>query len=801
MRHYLAAVALLLAAGSGAAQDNKPQGGATETTPSRSEYFSWINNTNEGPTARQTDINLRFFDWLRRTYGMQLDLYAFDAGAIDGKNRYGSTKSEQFKSQFPEGFGPLARQAAEMGTRLGVWGGPDGFGDTPEEARERIDMMVGLVRDYNFGLFKMDAVCGQLRPEKYEAFDTMMTRVRRFSPDFVLLNHRLNLGPGTRHSTTFLLGGAETYIDVLMTNDMTAPHHRAKAISRQSPKDLTRLTEDHGVCLSSCLDYWDDDLVLQAFGRELILAPQIYGNPWLLRDDEFPTLAFLFNLHRDNRDILPSALPLPSEQYGPEALSRGDGSTRFLTLRNLTWEPVKYRIRLDRETGLEPGKAKVKARLYHPYIEDLGSHAYGSTIEVEVLPFRAALLKLTTTAERDRIALSGIRYQVVNDRVGESAEVRLLGEPGRTYQVRLEKGTKWHSAQIDGRQQKALARGGSVKLTFPGKKLSQPWHRRLAELAPTDVPADAANLYYATVFAADNNALEVRSLHRSGTTKIPEVAAARDAFFQQPIFTDREIWDRNLFDGNRETGFFVTQRWWDQRTGGESAFCLDLGQPTSLDSIIVCVPRATSYLGDAQPLDGTNVFVSADLKEWQTVECLIGPRMRVDLSGAGPVRYLRFAKCPLRIVEVEGYRGAQQVDRSRWRASNLFRSYNRGKCRATKAWKSEFTLDEAAPGSYLCVAINGSHAKEGAWAAVKVDGAYVGCPDRAPSFAANPWECPANTGNKNYTYYLPLSSDMVGRHFEVYALKLGDEGSSDLRPEVWITTQSPYEAKQLTMQK
>ena len=161
-----------------------------------------------------------------------------------------------------------------MNTRLGVWCGPDGFGDTPEEAKERSDMMIGLVRDYNFGLFKMDAVCGQLRKEKYDDFDKMMTEIRKYSPDFVLLNHRLDLGPGVRHSTTFLMGGEETYIDVFMTNSMTAPHHRGQAISRKAPENLTRLTEDHGVCLSSCLDYWEDDLILQSFGREMILAPR-----------------------------------------------------------------------------------------------------------------------------------------------------------------------------------------------------------------------------------------------------------------------------------------------------------------------------------------------------------------------------------------------------------------------------------------------------------------------------------------------------------------------------------------------
>ena len=255
--------------------------GADENTPSISEYFSWINNTNEGSTETQTLINLDFFEWLNKEYGMQLDIYAFDAGAIDGRRFYGNMESQRFKNQFPNGFQPIVKKAASMNTRLGLWGGPDGFGNSNKEEQERTRMMVSLCKDYNFMLFKMDAVCGQLRPEKYDAFDNMLTRCRQYSPDLILLNHRLELGSGTKHSTTFLLGGKETYIDVHMSNTTCAPHHRASALAREIPPGLTRLTEDHGVCLSSCLDYWEDDLVLQAFNRNLILAPQIYGNPWL----------------------------------------------------------------------------------------------------------------------------------------------------------------------------------------------------------------------------------------------------------------------------------------------------------------------------------------------------------------------------------------------------------------------------------------------------------------------------------------------------------------------------------------
>ena len=66
----------------------------TERSLSKVEYFSWINNTNEGTTESRTLADLIFSEWLRQEYGMQLDIYAFDAGLIDGKNIYGSINSQ-----------------------------------------------------------------------------------------------------------------------------------------------------------------------------------------------------------------------------------------------------------------------------------------------------------------------------------------------------------------------------------------------------------------------------------------------------------------------------------------------------------------------------------------------------------------------------------------------------------------------------------------------------------------------------------------------------------------------------------
>ncbi|MDR2626465.1 MAG: hypothetical protein LBC40_00335 [Dysgonamonadaceae bacterium] len=77
-------------------------------------------------------------------------------------------------TNFPNGLDPVYKKAKANNIRLGLWGGPDGFGDTAEEAAGRKNMLVSLCRDYNWALFKFDAVCGPLRREKEDDFIDMM---------------------------------------------------------------------------------------------------------------------------------------------------------------------------------------------------------------------------------------------------------------------------------------------------------------------------------------------------------------------------------------------------------------------------------------------------------------------------------------------------------------------------------------------------------------------------------------------------------------------------------------------------
>lgn len=805
-------------------EDDKtyPLAGADEKTPSHSHYFSWIDNTNEGSTERQTMANLDFFKWLHDEYGMGLDNYAFDAGAIDTPGTYRSIYSDRFKQQFPHGFGPIAEKAKSFGCRLGVWMGPDGFGDTPAEEQARTDMLVKLCRDYNFHVFKVDAVCGQLRTNKQAAFVHMLQECRKYSPDLVVLDHRLDLGIGLPYVTTELWGD-EAYIDVWRNNTGSATHNRAGAVGLGLPLNektgkLTRLVEDHGVCLSSCLDYWEDDLVMQALSRNLILSPELYGSPWFLRDDEFPKLARICNLTRRYRDILINGMIITNPACGTNAVARGDSQTRIVTLCNLTWNPTNYVVTLDESIGL--GNAGTyEVRQLHPAEEILGQFKKGERVTVTVSPFRSCALVVSSQPSQE-LGVKGCAYEVVRDVPGKPAELKILGLPGTTAEITLPAEPRHFSkATLAGQPANELLAGQPVRVAFPGQPLTQPWHRHLASLESSAVPADAAALYEATCFAANNNAMEIRSLARSGPTAIPQVQAARDEFLGQKLLAERGVWDRYLFDNDPGTFFRLTRK-----PIRQAALRIDLGRATRMDQLVL--RNVDSHFHPEA------VFVSADLKNWTAVPTRIEPeavgtvtvltnsfsgvkyweniavnRITVDLpENRRSIRYVKFPGAARCVGEAIGYLKGQPLDRTGWRASNMFADY--AAAPAQLAWRGTFRLDEAAKGAYLAIACNGQHGREGAYAALRVDGRYVGAPRRAVDYPVNPWEQSNARPDSGFSYFFPVTADMLGKKIEAVVLQFASEEKKQEVPlgqfssEVWITAYPvPYETKQLILEE
>jgi len=777
-----------------------------ENTPSRSNYFDWINS--EWPGSHQDKVlsNLDFFKWLYKEYGMQLDIYHMDAGNIDrspdwiseAKDHgegvtlaYGHIDDSRVREKFPDGFKSIVEKANGINTRMGIWLGPDGYGTTVEEADKRTSMLVDFCRNYNFAVFKFDAACTNLRPENEDKFINTISLCRSYTPDLITLNHRITLSDSAKKQmTTWLWEGKETYIDVHIWNETPAPHHRAGALSRGLPPDLSRLTEDHGVCISSCLDYWDDDLVLQAFSRNLILAPQIYGNPWLLRDDEFPALARIFNIHSKYRDILVNGIIIPEDKYGQHAVSRGNADTRLLTLRNLTWNKNSVDIKLTKEIGLESNK-KVLVKQLHPAEKVIGIFEPGSVVTIEIEPFRALLLLITSDFKHE-LSVTGTNYKVTREMPGSPVEIELLGFPGETKLVGLNRGIyKFKKAFLDGMDVSKLISGNEIQVKFDGVPFEKNFHRRIGILQKTDIPRDWESLYEATCFTADNNALEVRSLKRSGPSAIPQVEKAREMFFSDPTFWKKGIWDKYAFDNDTSTSFKVREYKLKDVQVEPGALRINFGEILSVDRIVL-----------KNVIDTFNVPIaetSSDLVRWRSVPVRRqGSDLIISPSEALTMQYIRIGKTPISISEIEVYSGKNRIQaRDTWQISNLFPAI--GQIKIYGCWHNSFILDELSGNSYLCIAIPGKYENEGAWSALKIDGKYLGSPDRSPSFISNHWEHVVKSADGNYTYYFPLTEDMKGKQIEVYVLGLSEQ-SINIHPEVWITSYPfPYKKKSLKL--
>jgi hypothetical protein len=767
-------------------------------TPSKSIYFDWINRNWYGSNEKKIEANLKFFKWLHDEYGMKLDIYLMDAGDIDqgpncaqsfGLPTYGSLKTEHFKKRFPNGFDPLVKLAKSFDCRLGVWLGPDGYGKTKAVAMKRKEMLVKFCKDYHFALFKFDACCSDLSAENQKYFIETMQECRKYSPDLIILNHRITLNEEARKlTTTFLWEGRETCVDVNITNENVAPHHREGNLLRGLPPQLNRLTEDHGVCLSTGLNFWEDDLILQAFNRNLIMSPEIYGSPFLLSDDELPRLARIYNIHRLYNDILVNGMILPEEKYGKFAVARGDSSTRLITLRNLTWQSIQIPIQLDESIGLT-GKGELEVLQYHPTEKFLGSYKSGETVKVTVLPFRSCLIKVSSKPNPE-LFLKGVNYQVAQNIPGKPVRINLMGSTGEKISFTVsENDRKFSKASLNGEDISSLLTSKPISFTFPGQKRVLNSLTKMGNLQLAKLPVNPEKYLETCQFATDNNALEVRELNSSGTTKFPLVQECRDQFFKDTIFSDEGIWDKLAIDGNLATSFKVRRYEYLNLKENNGAFRLDLGESKTLDKIL--------FKGVPVEFNPKGVEISEDLSSWQAVQFESkNAELSVIISGNKTFRYLRLSKSPVKVAEIEGFIQNKTVNRDLWKASNLFGMTKENDVKL--CWKYEGKLTGIGKRAYLSVTAPASCKDGSLFALMVVDGKIIGANDRAPAFPYNNWEHFGNP-DKNFTFYIPVNETIEGKSVQVMLLST-DGNLQDMKPEVWLTNLDYYEKAELVLE-
>ncbi len=743
--------------------------GADNSTPSVPQYFSWINNTNEGSTEEHTLINLEFFRYLQDTYGMQIKIYAWDAGNFDGASEgYGNLESVKFRSQYPEEYNKVVEKAKELGIRMGLWGSPDGYGDTEESQKERFDFFVHLCRDHNFALFKLDGVCGHLRPEKAKVFADMLMECRKYSPDLIVLNHRLEFYEAEEFVTTYLWNGDETYVDVLSCNKNTAMHNRAFMFTRGHTDNLERLAEDHGVCISSSIDYFEDELIYQAFNRSLILAPEMYGNPWLMRDDELPRLARVYNLHRRNADILIDGKLLP-ESYGANAASRGSKSKRFISTGNNSWETKTITVKIGEETAIDTNEP-IAVNLHHPYEKHVGIFKTGDEVEIELMPFRATLIELAAVSEAEPM-LDG-EYEIIReDENGNPVEVKYL---------------------TDETKEKAPVFVGTLD------KIERN-------------PQNGEFLYETAMFSIGNDSLESRSLARSGETAIPQVKAARDAFFGQLHYKLRGCEAKNMFDGNPETFFDSQSKTYLDESRRICGGCLrvDFGKEIECDSVEI-----EFFSGDYATREVETQKVplvaeySSDLIEWKnsstvklsvseddftakivrftahTLYDLHGKKMISAYDIKDKIRYLRIG-CPVdRIYAVRLIKDGKVIETKDAFANNMQAHYRYKGIQLSAC--GEFTIPEYKQGSKIAVAVEGTHGEESVYCVAEFDSKISGFPKRAPDYRANQWEHAVCSTDKNNTFFIEIPEDMQGKKVKIHAVFTNRRNAENVTCNVYI---------------
>lgn len=767
---------------------------ADQLTPSHSLYYDYANQNGQGTNEHKILADLSFFKWMHDTYGMKLDYFLMDAGVIDnallchpspGKAAYGSLSSPWFIRHFPDRFKNISEYARSFDCRLGLTIGPDGFGSSSKEASKRVHLMADLCRDYGFGLFKLDGCVSKIREDKEKYLEQSILKARAINADLLVTSSGLKTETVTKYLAVSDWAGQQAYTDVNEFNTVTATNHRLGSIDRPALPALDRLKDDKGVNLSSALDFWEDDLVLQAFNRNTLFSPEIFGNPWLLKDDEFPRLARIFNLHERYNEILVHGMMLPRDRYGENAVSRGDGENRLITLRNLSWLPKKYTITIDNSIGIKADGTFMVKQVF-PTEKYIGRYMQGGTVEITVDPFHAALFLVTLHSTE--VDLRGCDYELIQALPGKPVVVKLLGLPGQ--KVKLSWGGSEFpvtTARLAGSAKPAFFRKG-VSFRFPGSKSANDYHHKIGYLSPFSLtPEEARYIYEGSCFSADNNALEVRSLQRAGQSQVREVNLARNAFLLDSTFIDQGAWDKYAFDGERNTFFKAGRTLASQEKPG--VFRLDLGRSEGVDQLVMEDANA-----DFNP---AMVEISVDLKHWTSCPAQKEPaRLVVNFPPNTIFRCMRIQGAPTRVAEIRAFHHGQQIGRSGWHASNLFGSFEDHQAR--QAWKYSFKVRKAGNNNYLALSVPGNYARESVYATLMVNGHLMGAADRSPSFPYNNW-AEYGDGTGNYTFYFPLTKAMLKKKLDLIVVS-SDKEAGRLSPEVWQTAYPvPYEQKILTL--
>ena len=278
-------------------------------------------------------------------------------------------------------------------------------------------------------------------------------------------------------------------------------------------------------------------------------------------------------------------------------------------------------------------------------MEFIGRYNYGDTVVIPIDPFRAYLIEICdSNVCEDEV--TGCKYEVVHSNDGYTDRIKVIATDG----------------EIKTLSGKSIYSGPSFD-----RKEQIPEYLGTAENC--EIPYDSEALYEAACFGLDNDSLEKRSLRRSGDTAIPEVKAARDAFFGQRTYKLRGCDCEGMFDGDPDIFFDGRSKTYSgglRIDGG----CLrvDLGCIVDCDAVEIEYYNTTECSTDQilPQKAGDTAEISEDLVSWHkaslnnisslgnyrmeyvkhkvhNILCDNGERMRAVYS-ASKLRYFRMSE-------------------------------------------------------------------------------------------------------------------------------------------------------------
>ncbi len=784
-------------------------------------YFDWLCHDNSGPLESEILANFSVLKKMKELYGLQFDIYNSDAGLVESMGTYFPQYKPIFDKRFPNGLQTIAEASADLGMKLGLWIGPDGFGDTPEEMEARKQQLVSWVRDFNVGLFKLDTVVSSLSHEnkyilekKYQALADALSEIRVIRPDFVAINHRVNNSPYMLTMTDCILWkGEETYIDVHITNWDAWLFNRVCSVRRDLSttfyKVPFRLFEDHGICFNSCVERWADDFVVQAFGRASVISPEMYGTFFFLKDDDYPWLARLIQLHKQSHEILKTSFLLEDGD-----IAHSDGTSAMLVLRNMTWEKIEKFVFLDNRIGLNiPKGTPLVLRQRYPYERHLSrngeNYKAGETVSLALEPFEVKLIHVDSQGTDDPY-IQGISYEIIPRPDEKKFDVLLLGEPGSTYDLNFnnfgEKTLTWETGK-DVR----FRDGNRLRIHFPGNRVDRDYFCSLGAFREIDpLQADGAFMGEFAKFTLNDDALEVREMLELKKTPsvYKEVEDCRKYIWDKLIQT--HVYNRNAFDDNSATRWSDGYAMRSPFTGTprpyrseSSQWRIDMGESLSLGKLELDIVRRL------EEANIETIELSNDLKTWIEIKVKNFPdlnrfpfykelrrrsgNIRIHDVAAGdgkPVkltvefpgnrsRYIRIKGKNFSVSEIRGFDTAgSQLNRSKWHATNFFGA----QAPPSRVLHAVHTINRFWPGQELAVAVYAGEAKldpvDDVYAVARVGDQIMAAPIRAPSYPYHNYEWNSwwikREGLEGMTFRFPVKPEWTGKEIKIYVLMFGD---------------------------